>query len=135
MLRKLGTITTTLARAFSNNLSTTARGNAAEDAALHFLRTQGLRLEARNFKAPGGEIDLIMQHAGTLVFVEVRARNRSDYGSAAASVTPAKQQRIAKAAARYLQQRAGDVPPCRFDVVAIAPDATPQWIAGAFEIH
>lgn len=121
-------------RVFVDGLTTKARGDAAETLALQFLRKHGLQLEARNFKAQGGEIDLIMRHADTLVFVEVRARNRSDYGGAAASVTATKQQRIAKAALQYLQQRKGATPPCRFDVVAIAPDAPPQWIEGAFEI-
>jgi putative endonuclease len=114
-------------------VGTKARGDAAEEAALAFLRQQGLKLEARNFKARGGEIDLIMRHAQTLVFVEVRARNRADYGGAAASVTATKQQRIAKAAAQYLQQRGGATPACRFDVVAIAPDAAPHWIQSAFD--
>jgi putative endonuclease len=126
MLRKL--------RVFASGLTTKARGDAAEDMALQFLRKHGLQLEARNFKAQGGEIDLIMRHAQTLVFVEVRARHRSDYGSAAASVTAVKQQRIAKAATQYLQRRTGNPPPCRFDVVAIVPDAPPHWIQGAFEV-
>ncbi|NJM43689.1 MAG: YraN family protein, partial [Brachymonas sp.] len=52
-------------------------GDGAEDAALRYLLSQGLTLVARNFKTPGrggGEIDLIMRDAGTLVFIEVRRR-------------------------------------------------------------
>jgi putative endonuclease len=116
-----------------SGLTTKQRGDAAEDVALRHLQTHGLRQLARNFKAKGGEIDLIMQDGVTLVFVEVRARSRSDYGDAAASVTPGKQQRIAKAAAHYLQQRGGQMPACRFDVVAITPNTPPQWIKAAFD--
>jgi putative endonuclease len=112
---------------------TKARGDAAEDAALAFLRRQGLQLEVRNYRIKGGEIDLIMRHAQTVVFVEVRARNRADFGGAAASVTTSKQQRIIKAAAHYLQQRKGATPACRFDVVGIAPAQAPQWIQSAFD--
>ncbi|MGL4575156.1 MAG: YraN family protein [Burkholderiaceae bacterium] len=116
-----------------DGLTTKARGDAAEDAALRFLQKHGLKLEARNFIAKGGEIDLIMRDGATLVFVEVRARNHRGYGDAAASVTQLKQQRIAKAAAQYLQQRRGALPACRFDVVGMAEHTAPQWIKSAFD--
>ena len=62
-------------------LTTKARGDAAEDAALGHLQRQGLKLVQRNFKTPGrggGEIDLIMREpGGTLVFVEVRQLSAS----------------------------------------------------------
>jgi putative endonuclease len=118
---------------FSRADSTKKRGDAAEELALAFLRKQGLGLIARNYRAHGGEIDLIMRHGNTVVFIEVRARNRADFGGAAASVTTTKQRRIAKAAAQYLQQAGAPTPPCRFDVLAIAPGAPPQWIQAAFE--
>jgi putative endonuclease len=114
-------------------LSTKARGDAAENAALRFLQKHGLQLEARNFIAKGGEIDLIMRDGAALVFVEVRARNHHGYGDAAASVTQLKQRRIAKAAAQYLQQRGGAAPACRFDVVGMTENAAPQWIKAAFD--
>ena len=69
--------------------STKARGDAGEDEALAFLQARGLRLLQRNYRTPGrggGEIDLIMQSPdGTVVFVEVRKRSRSDFGGAAAT--------------------------------------------------
>ena len=70
--------------------TTKARGDAGEDEALAYLQERGLRLLQRNYRTPGrggGEIDLIMQSPdGTVVFVEVRQRSRSDFGGAAASV-------------------------------------------------
>ena len=68
----------------------------------------------------------------TLVFVEVRSRRRSDFGGAAASVTAAKQHKLAAAARQYL---AGlkTTPACRFDVVALEGDAPPAWIRNAFD--
>jgi putative endonuclease len=63
-------------------------GQAAESRAEAFLKTQGLTLVARNWRCRFGEIDLVMQDGSTLVFVEVRLRSRSDFGGAAASVTP-----------------------------------------------
>lgn len=112
-----------------------ARGDAGEDEALAFLQGQGLRLLQRNYRTPGrggGEIDLIMQSAdGTVVFVEVRQRSRSDHGGAAASVGPVKQRRIILAARHYLL-RWRRLPPVRFDVVAIEAQG-PQWLQAAFD--
>lgn len=114
--------------------STKARGDAAEDQALDYLQAQGLRLLQRNYRTPGrggGEIDLIMQAPdGTVVFVEVRQRSRSDFGGAAASISALKRRRIILAAQHYLL-RWRRLPPARFDVVAIDP-AGVQWLQAAF---
>jgi putative endonuclease len=115
--------------------TTKARGDAGEDEALAYLQARGLRLLQRNYRTPGrggGEIDLIMQTAdGTVVFVEVRQRSRTDHGGAAASIGHVKQRRIIFAAQHYLL-RWRRLPPARFDVVTI--EATgPQWLQAAFD--
>ncbi len=105
-------------------------GDAAEDAALHHLQAQGLRLLQRNFRTPGrggGEIDLVMRDAdGTLVFVEVRRRRDDRHGGAAASVGAVKQRRLVWAARHYLA-RLPQWPPCRFDVVSVTAGADQAW--------
>ena len=68
---------------------------------------------------------------GTLVFVEVRSRRDASFGGAAASVGPAKQRRIRRAAEHYLR-RLRALPPCRFDVVAIDGDRI-EWLQAAFD--
>ncbi len=96
------------------------------------MKAQGLSLVARNVRSRFGEIDLIMRDGEVLVFVEVRARSRSDFGSAADSITPAKQRRIVLAAREYLTRQPGHLA-CRFDVVTL--DGTrnnPVWIRNAF---
>ncbi len=115
--------------------STKARGDAAEDQALALLQAQGLRLLIRNYRMPGrgaAEIDLVMQATdGTVIFVEVRQRSRSDHGGAGASIGTAKRARIVRAAQHYLM-RWRRLPPVRFDVVLI--EATgPLWLQAAFE--
>jgi putative endonuclease len=107
-------------------------GQTAESRAEAFLETQGLKLVARNWRCRFGEIDLVMQDAATLVFVEVRLRSRADFGGAAASVTPAKQKKLLAAARQYLSSLK-TLPPCRFDVVALTGDAAPDWIRNAFD--
>ena len=94
------------------------QGQQGENAALAHLQLHGLRLVERNFRCKGGEIDLIMQDRHSLIFVEVRQRADMRHGGAAASITPAKQRRLIVAAQVYLLS-CKQVPPCRFDVVAI----------------
>jgi putative endonuclease len=108
-------------------------GKLAEARAEAFLKRRGLSLESRNFRCRFGEIDLIMRDRdGTLVFVEVRSRSRGDFGSAAESITPAKQRRIILAAKHYIYGLAIE-PTCRFDVVAMDRGQTePIWIRDAF---
>ena len=115
--------------------TTKARGDAGEDEALAYLQARGLRLLQRNYRTPGrggGEIDLIMQAAdGTVVFGEVRQRSRKDFGGAAGSIGVQKQRRIIFAAHHYLL-RWRQLPPARFDVLAL-DGAGPQWLQAAFD--
>lgn len=106
-------------------------GAAGEAAALAHLQQNGLRLVERNFRCKAGEIDLIMRDRDTLVFIEVRARADLRHGGAAASITPAKQRRLVRAAQCYLQ-RLRVLPACRFDVVAIDAGVL-CWLKNAIE--
>ena len=108
-----------------------ASGAAGEARALAHLQQHGLVLVDRNFLCKVGEIDLIMRERHSLVFIEVRARAKGRHGSAADSITPAKQRRLLRAAQRYLQRFR--VPPaCRFDVVAIDGE-TLTWLKDAIQ--
>ena len=117
-------------------VTTKRRGDEAEARARRHLEAQGLRWLTGNFRTPGrggGEIDLIMREPdGTLVFVEVRQRSRSDFGGAGASVGPLKQRRIVFAARHYLL-RLPSPPPCRFDLVLLDGANPITWLHGAFD--
>jgi putative endonuclease len=107
-------------------------GQRAEDLCAELLRKAGLRIVARNWRCRLGEIDLVAEEAGTLVFAEVRLRRDARFGGAAESVTAAKRARIIAAARLYLAGRAAA--PCRFDVLlldSLAPVRV-QWIRNAF---
>jgi putative endonuclease len=110
-------------------------GQEAEQQALDFLQSKGLRLEARNFRCKTGEIDLVMRDAETLVFVEVRFRQSNDYGRALETVTASKQRKLLNTANRYLQMKKIDSA-CRFDVIALnGSGSTPvEWIKNAIQI-
>lgn len=110
-------------------LTTTAAGAAAETRAAAWLDARGLRILERNFRVRGGEIDLIARQGETVVFVEVRSRQRSDFGGAAASITPAKQRRIVLAAHHWLARHGEQ--PCRFDCVLFDGEQI-EWLQDAF---
>lgn len=115
---------------------TQRRGDLHEAAALRLLQEHGLALLARNLACRAGEIDLAMREGDTLVFVEVRARARSRFGDAAASIGRDKQARLARTAAHWLPELArrhwqGALPAARFDAV-VFDDGRPTWLRGAF---
>lgn len=129
-----------------STLTRTHTGQLFERKAEQLLIKNGLVLVSRNYHCRYGEIDLIMTDADALVFVEVRYRKNEHFGSASASVTPAKQKKIILTAQHYLQQhRWTDKYNCRFDVVGINPSPllnslTPkepyalEWIKDAFSL-
>ncbi|MCK5916986.1 MAG: YraN family protein [Cocleimonas sp.] len=113
-------------------LDSKKKGSDTEQLACDYLQSKGLQLLQRNFFSRYGEIDLIMRDDDTVVFVEVRYRKNSHYGGAAASVTPAKQQRIIKTALTYQQQNTPQ-DAMRFDVIAVEGKAFKmEWIQNAF---
>jgi putative endonuclease len=108
------------------------RGIDSEAMAAAFLEARGLSIVERNYRCRLGEIDLVARDGGTTVFVEVRRRASSAFGGAAASITPAKQAKLLRAARHYLS-RLREVPQCRFDALLI--DGEPpriEWIRNAF---
>lgn len=117
---------------FSGQCGSKDVGAAFEARALVFLQRQRLRFVARNVVCRGGEIDLVMRDRdGALVFVEVRARARRQFGGAAASIGWQKRQRLVRAAQHYLLTRVSSVPACRFDVVAFEGGRL-VWLRDAF---
>ena len=96
-----------------------ALGAWGEEQAVDYLRRKGMKILARNFRAPVGEIDIIAQSCKTLIFIEVKTRRGTAFGTPQEAVGPRKQQQIIRTAQWYLgQQRSGQLQP-RFDVVAI----------------
>ena len=110
------------------------RGRQAETLAWKYLQSRGLRLLQRNYRSRRGEIDLVLQDQDSLVFVEVRYRRESRFGSGAESVDRHKQSKLIACAQHYLQAYPGIArQPCRFDVVAVGgPDESIEWIRNAF---
>jgi putative endonuclease len=94
-------------------------GRRAEDAAARWLEERGVRVLARNHATRRGEVDLVCDDGGTLVFVEVRSRSSAAFGSPALTVDAAKARRVVAAATDWAVRNGGLDRAIRFDVVAV----------------
>ncbi len=99
-------------------------GQWGEERAAEYLRREkGFSILERNYRCPLGEIDIVADDAGALVFVEVKTKGSGDSIAPQASVTPAKQRQVVRVARWYLKAKRLASPRCRFDVVAVTPAA------------
>jgi putative endonuclease len=94
-------------------------GQASETRAEQFLRAKGYRILARNLRSSLGELDLVAEDAGVIVFVEVKARATGAFGGALLAVDRRKRAKLVRLAAQYLAQRHWTDRACRFDVVLV----------------
>lgn len=110
------------------------QGAEFEEKAKIFLEKKGLKFIARNQSFKVGELDLVMQQGSTIVFVEVRQRKNSHFGSAIESIDYRKQQKWLKSANLWLAKhnQSLDTANCRFDVVAFEGNNPPVWIQNFF---
>jgi putative endonuclease len=96
-----------------------AVGAAGEALAAEWLGRAGLRVLTKNYRAAGGEVDIIAEDRDELVFVEVRTRRRGGLVGPEESLTRRKQQRLLRAAEHYLWAVNAAERPWRIDLVAI----------------
>ncbi len=94
-------------------------GKMGEDLAVSQLKAMKYRILERNYRCPLGEMDIIAQEKGCLVFVEVKTRATKDFGGPAAAVHEKKQRQLSRVALLYLNQKKIRDIPARFDVVAV----------------
>lgn len=84
-----------------------------------FLEARGWTVLERNWRCRYGEMDLVAEDGGTLVFIEVKARTTRRRGPPEEAVDAAKQARLSRIAGEYLAARGFLERTCRFDVVAV----------------
>jgi putative endonuclease len=94
-------------------------GRFGESWTVGYLTRQGFRIVDRNVRYRHGEIDLIARRGVTTVFVEVKCRRGSRFGSPESSITPARFLRLAGAVATYVQDHDMEDADYRIDVVAL----------------
>jgi putative endonuclease len=94
-------------------------GARGEEIAARYLKKRGYRIVDRNYRNRLGEIDIVAEQGGSLVFVEVRTRSDIVFGSPFESVTVQKQQQLSKVALEYINQMGCHNRAARFDVVGV----------------
>jgi putative endonuclease len=99
-------------------------GNSGEDAACQFLLTQGYQILYRNFRRKIGEIDIICEYRGLIIFVEVKTRRSCSYGFPSEAVTYKKRQKIINTAMVYLNEHRSQCMGIRFDIIEIFVNGT-----------
>lgn len=113
-------------------------GKRGEDLACEELEKRGYVIVDRRFRTRCGELDIVARDGAVLVFVEVKARSGSDFGTPFDSVTWKKRQRLSQMAASYLFVKRLAGAACRFDVVAILErrgTRTVELLKGAFDME
>ena len=94
-------------------------GRWGEDRAAAHVEEHGYQIVARNYRTPFGELDLIIEKADVLVFVEVKTRSSLTFGQPEAAVTLKKQAHLVDAAQYFLQEKQWEERPWRIDVISI----------------
>ncbi len=107
-------------------MTTVKKGHRGEEIAATHLKRNGYRIIRRNFSCKVGEIDIIAQHDGYLVFVEVRSRTDGSSLNPIHTIDRHKQERIIRAAQVYLDRHFTGTPQVRFDVVIVTVTNPPS---------
>ena len=95
-------------------------GKEGERIAEQFLKKKGYKLVEKNYRCSGGELDLIVLDRRVIVFVEVKTRTGSGFGTPFEAVESRKQQRMIHAAQVFLAHKGLQQRDARFDVVGIS---------------
>ncbi|WP_054034273.1 YraN family protein [Desulfatitalea tepidiphila] len=112
-------------------------GQTSEQMVAQYLQREGYRILETNYRTRAGEIDIIADHNGTIVFIEVKARRSRSYGDPKWAITPAKQRKLSMLALVYLKAHKAMYRRARFDVVTVQMVAAKpiiEVIRNAFEL-
>ncbi len=94
-------------------------GVEGEEIAVKSLKRKGYKIVQRNYRCKLGEIDIIAERNGVLIFVEVKTKRTNDFGPPQYAVTPAQRDQISKSALCYIKEKGLTEQSCRFDVITI----------------
>jgi putative endonuclease len=118
-------------------------GAWGEAMAAKHLKRLGYKIVEQNFRVRAGEIDIIAEQAGTLVFVEGKTRTDTRGGPPFESITASKKANLSKVALEYMSRHDCHDRPARFDVIGVqlatkepkrASDARIEIIKNAFDL-
>ncbi len=99
------------------------KGDRGEKLACSALKKKGYHILDKNYRCRYGEIDIVARHKDFLVFIEVRSKTGSSFGSPEESITGRKKQRLISTALDYLSNHDKPDENWRFDFVSVRFDA------------
>lgn len=97
-------------------------GHAGEVAALAYLKEQGYRILARDWRSRLGQIDIVAEDGETLVLIEVKARRGTGFGTPEEAVDERKRRKLRTLLELYRAQSHRQKQPCRIDVIGLMMD-------------
>ena len=112
-------------------------GRSGEDSAARYLKKNKYRILERNYRNRLGEIDIIAEDAGVIVFIEVKTRSGAGFGSPKEALTQKKQRNISMVALSWLKTHNKFGKHARFDVVSIVNvnnELTIELVKNAFDL-
>lgn len=115
-------------RLMATGQSTKSKGDSGETMAVEFLLKKSYKLLERNYRTKTGEVDIVMEDHGIIVFVEVKTRKYLGQGLPEEAVTPRKLSNIKRVGEHYLITKNFTSKTARIDVVAIELTTAPPTI-------
>lgn len=103
-------------------------GDFGEKIAEEYLVEKGYQVLDRKYTTRFGELDLVTMEAGCIVFVEVKTRTSTTFGTPEDSITPAKIERIENAGLLWMQEHPTAPDDWRIDAIAIYVNSQGQLI-------
>ena len=113
-------------------------GNSGEAEAVKYLKKMKYKILELNFRNKLGEIDIIAEDKGTIVFIEVKTRQTISFGSPKEAITKNKQRNISMVALSWLKAKKKSDVKARFDVISIIFNKKVldvELIKNAFELN
>ena len=99
------------------NISKNILGNHGEDIACWYLARKGYKIRQRHYTCRFGEIDIVAEDRGMVVFVEVKTRSGDSQSVPEQAVSQKKLANLRKAIFSYLSRNS--VTDYRIDILAI----------------
>ena len=99
-------------------------GERGEALAWNFLRKQGYSILEKNYRTRFGEVDVVAQKQGVLIFLEVKTRRDSRFGLPSEAVDWKKRRKLGQVAEAYLIAKGLENRPARFDILSVIWDGT-----------
>ena len=106
-------------------------GKKGEKLIYKYVKKLGMKVVETNYRTPFGEADLIAVDGDEIVFIEVKTRTSTAFGTPAQAVGTVKQQRYYKIAQFYGMHH-GEEPNARFDVAEVYADGKIAYLKNAF---